>query len=110
MTHTGIDLCTEQKGCRTSPIRAVNRESPRPRQAVFWSRTPTLGVGEKANRGISEGSVPKRLTPSLAEAGEQGRNPQARQGRLHETQGVSLHFSTKLHEECCRKSGCRAAG
>jgi len=93
---------------QTSPISTVCRESPRSWQVVFWSRMPTLGVGETAIRGTGEGTGPNRTTPSPIEAGEQDRNAQTRNRRLHKTQGLSLHFTTKLHGESCWKSECRA--
>jgi len=96
--------------CQMSCHHPVNRERPRHGQVVLSSCTPTLGVGENANRGTRKGSCPNRPTHSCLEAGEQGRNPQARKGQQHKTQCVSLQFSTKLHGESCRKSGCRATG
>jgi len=95
---------------RTSPYCPVWQISPRPRQAVFWGRTPTQELGENANHGTSQGSCPNRPTPSRVEAGEQGCDMQARKERLHEAQGVSLHSSTKLYGESCPKCGCKATG
>jgi hypothetical protein len=46
-------------------------------------------------------SSPNTPTPRLVEAGKRGCNPQARNGRLHETHGVSLHLSTMLHGDSC---------
>jgi len=93
-----------------NPIQAVGRESPSPRQSVLSCHMRTLGVGERATRGTSEASCPNRAATSHVEVGERSRTPQARKGWLHKTQGVSLHFSTKLHGESCQKGGCRATG
>jgi len=84
--------------------------APAPDKVSFWSCTPSLCVAEKANLGTSEGRCPNKPTPSWVEAGRWCHNLQARKGRLHNTQGGLLHFTTKLHGESCRKSGCRATG
>ena len=55
------------------------------------------------NRGTSAGSHLYRLTSSCVEAGEQGRNPQARKARLLETQGVSPDSSTKQRGKVVEK-------
>jgi len=90
------------------PICKGNQESPNPVHAVFWSCTSTRKVGERENCGTSDGSCGNRLRSGHVEACWQGCDLQARKQRLHETQGVLLHFFTKLHCDWCWKSWCRA--
>lgn len=75
------------------PCLRTQLESPRPEQAVICSHMSTLGVEERESHGTSEGSRPKRPTPSHVEAGYQGHNAQARKNhytKLNADHSVSL--------------------
>jgi len=64
-------------------------------------------VGWRENPGTSEGSCSNRRTPRHVEVGNRVCNLQARNGRLHETQGVSLQFSTTPHGDSCQEDSGR---
>jgi len=81
----------------TSPICAISWEYPSPASDVFWSLTPTLGVGERENHGSRKRRYQSRPTPSCVESGKQGRNLQTWIGWLYKTPGLLLKFCTILN-------------